>query len=83
MACTLAMRDRQAEGEPAPRRLKQAGVGTCHGLSLRQSISSTETVDKSVHKRFTETSQRLSAMGHVALPKKTAREQVSDSIARF
>ena len=42
-----------------------------------------QNVDKPVHKRFTETSQWLSAMGHVALPKNTAREQVADFTTRF
>ena len=70
-------------GRASPHRLQPAGVGTCPALSLRQSISSTESVDKSVHKWFTEMSPWLSAMDNVGLPKKTAREQVSDSIARF
>ena len=70
-------------GQVSHRRLHPAGLGTCPALSLRQSVSSTETVDKSVHKRFTETSQRLSAMGHVALPKNTARRQVADFTTRF
>jgi hypothetical protein len=51
-ACRHAMRDRSAEAKPAIIVFKQAGVGTCHG----QAISSTKSVDKSVHKWFTETS---------------------------
>jgi hypothetical protein len=43
-------------GQASPRRLQQAGVGTCPGFSLRQSISSTESVDNPVHKWFTEMS---------------------------
>ena len=57
-------------GQASPHRLQQAGVGTCPGLSFRQSISSTKSVDKSVHKWFTEMSPWHLAMDTSDCPRK-------------